>query len=179
MGTDKALLSIGSEHHTLAERTGELLSAAVAPFPALEVGPGRSHLGVVEEAQPGGGPLVAVLAGRKALESLGHAGSVLVLATDLPLLTAELLEWLTSRPGTASVVPVVGGYEQPLCARWSPAAFERAAGLAAAGERSLRLVFEPGAWRAGPADWEAVASESTFVDADRPEDLDALRAQSP
>lgn len=166
MGTDKAVLRLEEGLQTFAAHSGALLAAAVDPAPALEVGPGVSGLRALTEAKPGEGPLLAALAGRHELEQLGEHGHVLVLATDLPLLTGELLGWLVSRPEQVSVVPVVDGFEQPLCARWSPVAFERALELGAAGERSLRAVFEPDALRADESAWCTVATVPVWTDVD-------------
>jgi molybdopterin-guanine dinucleotide biosynthesis protein A len=95
---------------------GALFGPAVADVlrqvadPVHEVGPGFTSLPAV--ADPGEGPLRALAC------APGH-GDALVLACDLPRITAELLQWLADQPGTA--VPVVDGRVQPLCARYSAA----------------------------------------------------------
>jgi len=178
MGADKSGLVLEGFDETLAERSGRLLAAAVAPGPALEVGPGVSGLrraagyGVDD---PGEGPLTAVVAGRRALEKAGWAGAVLVLATDLPAVTLEALRWLVGFPATGSVVPVVGGRRQPLVARWCPADLDRAAELAGRGERSLRQVFGPGTCFVDEAAFGEVATAAAFSDVDTPAELEALR----
>lgn len=156
MGRDKASIRLAGSTLTLAERAGELLEAAVSPGPAIEVGPGSSRLMRAADLgvhDPGTGPLTAVVAGREALERSGFSGPVLVLATDLPWLTPEVLSWLVGFPGGGSVVPVVAGRSQPLCARWSVGDLGRAVALARQGERSVRDVFGPEARFAAEACW--------------------------
>ena len=65
MGQDKAALPATDGGESLAGRTARLLAAATSP--TLEVGPGWSDLPAVVEVQRGGGPLVALAAGRREL----------------------------------------------------------------------------------------------------------------
>ncbi len=171
MGFDKASLLVDGS--PLAVRLAGVLCTVASPV--LEVGPGRSALEPVSEEPPGGGPLAAVAAGAAALRSRGVVAPVIVLACDMPLLTARALAVLAAWPGDGSVVPVVGGTTQPLAARWSAADLETAARLVAAGERSMKALLalaEPqladeGAWPAGTA-------ASAFADVDVPADLVSL-----
>jgi molybdopterin-guanine dinucleotide biosynthesis protein A len=169
MGRDKASLIIGGV--PLAKRLGALLTAATQP--ALEVGPGWSGLATTEP-DPGEGPLVALAAGWRWLEGLGHDGPVIVIATDLPRLTIGVLTWLAGRAETVSVVPLVDGRRQPLCARWCPADLDRAVELAAAGERSVGAALGSDTAFLGEAAWGAIAPAEAFRDVDRPEDLTGL-----
>ncbi|MGH8982142.1 MAG: molybdenum cofactor biosynthesis protein MoaE, partial [Acidimicrobiales bacterium] len=126
----------------------------------------------VTESPPGSGPLAAAVAGWQKL--VAHAGEkrpAVVLASDLPDLPAALVAWLVDQPGDHSVVPVVHGRRQPLCARWSVADFERAAAQLAAGERSLRSVFGPDAVFVEEPGWEGVAVPGELMDVDTPEDM--------
>jgi molybdopterin-guanine dinucleotide biosynthesis protein A len=59
------------------------------------------------------------------LRKLGHSGSVLVVACDLPLVNEAVFRMLADWPGTSSVVPIIEGVRNPLCARWSPATLLR------------------------------------------------------
>jgi molybdenum cofactor guanylyltransferase len=171
MGTDKASMVI--DGHPSASRIGVLLSRVAAPV--LEVGPGRSGLPAVREDGGGEGPLVALCAGRMALRAAGHAGPTVVVACDLPLVTEEVLEFLARYPGGASVVPVVGGRPQPLCARWSAADLDAASALVAAGERTCTaLIAQSKAVVLDDDGWTAVAEARVFADVDVPEDLDRL-----
>ena len=94
MGTDKASLVV--DGRPLAERVATALVGVLAPV--MEVGPGRSSLPVVAEPLPGAGPLGALAAGSAALSELGHAVAAVVLATDLPFVTARLVGVLASHP---------------------------------------------------------------------------------
>lgn len=171
MGSDKASLRIDGQ--VSAQRLGTLLSAVSVP--AIEVGACRSPLPSVREVEAGGGPLVALAAGWAVLGGLGHSGPVLVLACDLPLVDEALVRLLATWPAGTSVVPVVEGRPQPLCARFSSQTLSAAPSLVAEGHRSLRSLLEVGPvlWLEEPQ-WGPVASRRSFTDVDRPDDLDAL-----
>ncbi len=171
MGTDKASMVI--DGHPSALRIGALLGRVAAPV--LEVGPGRSGLPAVQEDPDGEGPLVALAAGCAALRASGHSGAAVVVACDLPLVTEEALRFLVRYPGRASVVPVVGGRPQLLCARWSAADLDAASSLVAAGERACSaLMLQSQAVVLDDHWWSAVAEARVFADVDAPEDLDRL-----
>ncbi len=135
MGRDKATIVIGGE--TLAGRTARALAAVASP--CIEVGPGVSGLPSVSEDPIGGGPLVAVAAGAAALPAGLPA---LVVACDLPRLSAELLQWLADHPATGSVVPLWEDRPQLLCARWSGAALSVASGLVVHGARAMTALLD-------------------------------------
>lgn len=166
MGRDKATLEIGGV--TLAVRLGQLLGAVA--LPALEVGPGRSGLPRAP-GDPSVGPLGAIAAGWVSLQQSGFCGDVIVLATDLPLLTAPVLSYLVERPEVTSVVPLVDGRPQVLCARWCPADLDRAVRLVAEGERTVRAALGPATAYLDEHEWGPIAGAEVFLDADRPEDL--------
>lgn len=175
MGTDKAGIEIGGL--TLARRAAAALVQVAAPV--LEVGPARTALRAV--ADPGIGPLGALAAGWEALSASGTGGPVLVLACDLPLVAAPLLQLLADHPGEGTVVPVADGRPQPLCARWSRAALARAAGLTAGGERrvSALLALESCVAWLDEAVWATVAGPHALDDVDTPGDLERLRGLVP
>ena len=171
MGHDKATLVIDGEPS--ARRLGALLAEVVAP--ALEVGPQCSGLAAIAEERPGEGPLPALVAGWSALSGAGHAGSVVVLACDLPLVTSAFIRWLAQYPGERSVVPLVEGRLQPLCARWSAPDLRRSVARAAHGARSFReLLDEMAPVIVSPREWAGVALPSALADADTPDDLARL-----
>jgi molybdopterin-guanine dinucleotide biosynthesis protein A len=171
MGHDKATLVIDGEPS--ARRLGTLLAGVVEP--ALEVGPQCSGLAAIAEEHPGEGPLAALAAGWSALSRAGHGGSVVVLACDLPLVTSAFIHWLARYPGGRSVVPLVEGRLQPLCARWSALDLRRSVERAAHGARSFReLLDEMAPVTVGPQDWAGVALPSVLADADTPDDLERL-----
>lgn len=171
MGVDKATLVVDGEMCAL--RIARLLRAHASIV--LEVGPGHTGLACVEETHPGEGPLTAIAAGAAGLRSAGHNGPALVFACDLPLVTSAVVAHLAGHPGGASVLPVVNGRPQPLCARWSAADLDAADALVATGERSLRLL--PDRARAVLIDesgWSSWARPDELADADTPAALDAL-----
>jgi molybdopterin-guanine dinucleotide biosynthesis protein A len=165
MGFDKSLVRIGGV--PLALRVGR--RARLVATPALEVGPGHSGLPTASESHPGSGPLAALADGVAALRALGFGGPALVLCTDLPRIDTGTLTTLANWPGAGSVVPLLQGRPQPLCARWSAADLDAVAGLVAAGERSLGpLLARSGITLTGAID------PTRLVDADTPDELDAL-----
>lgn len=171
MGFDKASLVVDGE--PCASRLARLLSAVADPV--IEVGPGWTGLRFVVEEPPGAGPLAAVAAGCAELGRAEHYGPALVLACDLPLVTPELLALLVSRPGRRSVLPLVAGRAQPLCARWSAADLAAAEPLVVSGERTLRLLPSRGeAELLDEHTWSAVTGATAFVDVDTPAELDRL-----
>jgi molybdenum cofactor guanylyltransferase len=173
LGTDKSGIDIGDG--PLAARTARLLQSVADP--ALELGPGRSSLPHVPDAQPGQGPLAAVVSGWAELRRRSFDRPVLVLATDLPFLSESLLEWLAGHPGAGSVVPVHGGQPQPLCARYCPADLDTATKLYGQGVRSMRALLaaiEPQLIL--PQEWQAVAGHGLALnDLDTPADLEHAR----
>ena len=171
MGRDKALIEVGGV--SLAERAAAVLGSVCDPV--VEVGPGYTGLPAVREDPPGAGPLAALEAGWAELRRRGHAGPVLVLAVDMPSVTAGLLRYLAERPGTATAVPWVGGHPQPMCARYAPGTLDLVAGAVAEGRRSLReLLMDTEVDWIGPDEWGTVTGEEGFADADTPEDADRL-----
>jgi molybdopterin-guanine dinucleotide biosynthesis protein A len=178
LGQDKAALVLAGTTESLAGRTARLLASVAQP--AVEVGPGYSGLPSVLEDPPGSGPLVAMAAGSARLRALGWRGSVIVVATDLPLLSPGFLAWLAEHPSPRSVIPVVDGIPQPLCARYAAADLDLAVELAATGRRALRdLLARVDALLAGPSLWEAAAGNADVLgDIDTPADLARVQARS-
>jgi molybdopterin-guanine dinucleotide biosynthesis protein A len=146
--------------------------------PVVEVGPAHTDLPNVTEAQPGSGPLAALAAGWTALTSDGWTAPAVVVATDIPRLTAGLLSWLAGCPGSASVIPVLAGRPQLLCARYGPSDLHRAVELVATGERAVTaLLTTSDALLVEEAEWAGPAGDPWAVrDADTPHELDELTA---
>lgn len=171
MGRDKASIPIGDT--TMARRLAQLLSHALDPV--FEVGPGFTDLPTANEPEPFLGPLVAVASGVGALWAAGHRGPAVVLACDLPRIPLEAVEFLATWPGEKTVLPVVNGIDQPLCARWSLKDLELAVQASRQGERSLRdIPRRSHAMLLGPQHWGEFPSE-VFEDVDTPSELRALR----
>ena len=179
MGRPKAALP--SRHHgecrSLAQRTAAILVGVTGPV--LEVGPGYSGLPHVSEDPPGGGPLMAVAAGARELLSIGSTGPAVVLATDMPLLEAGLVEWLAAHPAPRSVIPVVGGVAQPLCARYDRNALDAAVAITERGGRAMKdLLSAVDHTLAGPEEWAGHGIDASwFTDADTPGDLEACAGE--
>lgn len=171
MGRDKSGLIVGGV--TLAERTAQLLAGVVAT--SVEVGPGVSGLAATSEDPLGEGPLVAIAEGRRFLRQRGHEGAALVIACDLPLLSAQLLTLLCDWDAPGSVVPIVRGMPQPLCAKWGPRDLDSAREMASAGVRSLRhLMSQPDVVLLGEMSWRDCVEEDEFTDVDSPDDARRL-----
>jgi molybdopterin-guanine dinucleotide biosynthesis protein A len=168
MGRDKSQLIV--QGLTLAVRTGELL--ALVAETAIEVGPGVSGLPSILEPQRGEGPLVAVAAGCAALRELGHTGAALIVACDLPFLSEQLLRFIINWNSEESVVPVVRGKPQPLCAKWSLRDLQTAQEFVNRGVRTLQhLSTQPGVVHLDELQWGPIVDERQFSDVDSPEDL--------
>jgi molybdopterin-guanine dinucleotide biosynthesis protein A len=125
-GIDKAALDLGGR--SLLDR---VLSAASPLCATLVVVGPRRPTGVagvtfVTEAEPGGGPVPAVAAG---LEAAGAAGTVLVLAADLPFLTPAALRRLADAladPAVTAAAALDGrGRPHPLLAAHRTAELRR------------------------------------------------------
>lgn len=112
MGCDKASLSVAGV--PAATRLAHLLGALfdevllVGGTPPADA-PGRRI------PDPADAPRCA-LRGVVAALAAARAPRVVVVATDLPLMTPDLLLGLVSWPEVAAVAPRSGGYAQPLCA---------------------------------------------------------------
>ncbi len=178
MGMDKATLVVGGV--PCAVRVATVLGSVAAPL--VEVGPGHTGLLRAPEERPGEGPLAALVDGARALAALGYVGGALVVACDLPAVTPAALSMLTSWPNDRTVVPVVAGRPQTLCARWSADALDQAAGLVEGGERSVRSLLahlDPEAVvLLDETRWPVGVDASAFTDVDTPEDLDRISSRS-
>lgn len=168
MGRDKATIVAGGA--SLAERAAAALRAVARPL--LAVGP-EAGTGCDAVDDPRRGPLVAFDAGSDALASLGHDGPVVLLACDMPLVSAGMLADLTRmRRGADAVVPIAGGRLQPLCAVYAPRARVIAHGMVADGARSMRDLLA--ALRIEIVPGTLFARDGTpdpFADVDTPGDL--------
>jgi molybdopterin-guanine dinucleotide biosynthesis protein A len=171
MGVSKATMMIDGV--PAATRVMRLLSRVADPV--IEVGPAITGLPSIREAPSHGGPLVAMVAGGRHLRTLRHTGSVLVVACDLPLVNEEVFRMLASWPGTSSVVPIVHGVRNPLCARWSMDDLAVGEQVLLQGLRSVQALVE----RCDIAfvekgNWPPGVREVHMTDADTPDEMDRL-----
>lgn len=174
MGRDKARIPHPRTGLELAERTASILAACV-PM-AIEVGPGYTSLPSVLEVPRGGGPLAAIAAGAEALSQRGWRGPAVVVATDLPRLSIEVVRWLANQPEGPSVVPMSDGRPQPLCALYQRGALESARRLIGSGRSSIGSLLDDIHLRlVEPNEWARAAGDPRCLDdVDTPEDLQAL-----
>jgi molybdopterin-guanine dinucleotide biosynthesis protein A len=165
-GADKPALLVGGL--TLLDR---VLLATEAARGTVVVGPERPTARPVRwtrEEPPGGGPVAGLAAGLALVE----ADLVVLLAADLPFLTAAAVEVLLSAVGSGDGALMTDGtHPQWLCGAWRTAALrDGLQGLEPAGARlravlgglDTRLV----PWTGTPAPWE---------DCDTQDDLERAR----
>ena len=129
MGSDKALLPFGTQ--TLLQRALETASGVA--HRVRIVGPAdryRPFGNVVEDIYQGCGPLGGIHAALTATRTDLN----LILSVDMPLMSAEFLDWLVQQAKASEhmvVVPHAAGGLQPLCATYRR-------GAAAAAEQALK-----------------------------------------
>lgn len=126
---------------------------------------------VVREDPPGGGPVAAVAAG---LDAVGTE-VVVVLAGDLPFVTAHLVRELRERlTGDGVLVVDDTGRDQYLLGAWRTATLRRAV-TAVSGPTSLRRVLAPLAVRRFRPQ-AAPGQPPPWLDCDTPADLERARS---
>jgi molybdenum cofactor guanylyltransferase len=173
MGRDKATLMVNDR------RLSEVVAVALSDVasPVVEVGPGTTSLPSVVESRAGEGPLVAIAEGATYLSRSHWRGDCLVLACDLPHVDTAVLRAIAEFDHEGSVVPVVNGFPQPLCARWSAHALDRAIALSAT-ERSLRFLLDEADTLLVDAPLLTSCGDvRAFTDVDTPEEWDAAIAE--
>jgi molybdopterin-guanine dinucleotide biosynthesis protein A len=178
MGRDKARLELGGV--PLILRTARLVES-VAGAPAIVGNPDAYRvlgLRAIADDWPGAGPLGGIAT---ALRAAATPWSLIV-ATDLPYLTREWLEYLVAR-GLASqadaVVPMGGRGSEPLCAMYHRRA-----------EPGIRNVLERGTRKVtdgllairvetiAPAEWKGFDSEGLlFKNMNSPEDYEEAKTK--
>ena len=156
----------------LADIVGDVLATVCDPV--VEVGPGVSRFASVQDEPPGEGPLAAIAAGWEHLRAQGNPQPALVLAADLPLISSPLLRLLAGWPGHSSVVPVVDGIAQPLCARWSIPDMESARERLTQTRSVNFLASADDAVLVDESAWGNVADLTVFADVDYQRDFERL-----
>ena len=171
-GSDKLVHTI--EGQTVAELSAHALSLACDT--CFEVGLGLTGLPAIHDSS-GQGPLAAIaqsvmyLRDQKILE---FGQCALVLAGDVPLITASTLRIVANWPGRTSLVPVVNGREQYLAARWSPESLDRSIFLTKNGLMKVSKALDvSGTQRLSMDAWESQDNQE-FLDIDTPDELRKL-----
>jgi molybdenum cofactor guanylyltransferase len=137
---------------------------------------------VVPDAEPGLGPLAGL---RTALQA-ADGDAVLVVAWDMPFVTASLLSALREigESGASAVVPSSDRrpFPEPLCAYYAPEALSPCEKLLARGERRALALFEalPGAITLRGAELEALGDPAHLLrGVDTTQELEALGGRLP
>ena len=178
MGRDKAQLELGGV--PLILRTAQLVES-VAGAPAVIGNPEAFralNLRAIADDWPGAGPLGGIATALRAAATPWN----LIVATDLPYLTREWLEYLIARALASSadaVLPMNARGAEPLCAayhkRAEPAirkALERGTHKVTDGLRDIRVET------IAPAGWNPFDSEGLlFKNMNSPEDYEEARAK--
>ena len=175
MGRDKALLPWAET--TLLEHALQRLRAVCAEVRILSGAEARytGHGAVVQmDVVRDAGPLGGVHAGLLSLEApLG-----LFLGVDTPLIPAGLLGALVARAeGFDAVVPVVGGWPEPLCAVYRVTCLDAVQRRLEAGDRKMTSFWPDVRVRAVKEDELAAFGdpEQMFENLNTPEDYRRLR----
>jgi len=138
MGRDKALLEIGGK--TLVERAASLCEPLVANVKIVGDPQRYANFGfpALADRWPGAGPLGAIATALAAAQKEW----CLVLACDMPNVSANFLEWILDRAGKSSadaIVPETARGLEPLCAAYRAACASK---LSAALDSGVRKVTD-------------------------------------
>jgi molybdopterin-guanine dinucleotide biosynthesis protein A len=149
----------------------------------IEVGAGISDAALKLSDEPRQGPLSALIRGWADLPASWQDAWILGLACDLPLVDEVVLRSLLHYESPLSVVPLVMGSPQYLCARWTPERLRKFEYAVLAGERSFvraltgakDVAYVPASTLLGSGGAMTVSSDMLFSDIDTPGDLDRLQ----
>ncbi|MGH3113077.1 MAG: molybdenum cofactor guanylyltransferase [Gaiellaceae bacterium] len=171
LGRDKASAELGGR--SLAVRAAEALASTASPVLAVGHSAG-TNLETISDAREG--PLAALVAGADALAGRGSRGPLILLAADMPFVSAALLDRLIAALGDAdAALPVAEGRDQPLCACYARSAIEVARRLVVEGGRAMFELVDalPAVVRVPEDEWSRIAPPYALLDVDSPEDLAA------
>ena len=175
MGTDKALLPLGSE--TLLQRALRI-AGAVCPKPMIlaDSGSYASFGDVIEDRMPGCGPLGGIHAALCVTKSDRN----LILSAEMPLMTSEFLRWLVSlasNDDTLATVPQPGARNQPLCAVYRREMLPVIERALAAGECKVDRIFAqvPTRYLSDSEIRTAGFNEDIFANINTPEEYEGLQ----
>lgn len=139
-GRDKGALVVGGR--TIRDRQIEALAPLAREILLVggdDAGPFAAPIRFVADRHPGLGPL----AGLEAALSAAQEDPVLVVACDMPCLTASFLAQLLALAGEAdAVVPRTGSSYHPLCAVYRRTCLAAIARRLARGHLSVRGLFD-------------------------------------
>ncbi|WP_078313883.1 molybdenum cofactor guanylyltransferase [Mycobacterium sp. D16Q16] len=164
MGRDKAAIRWGGQ--TLAQRAVRTVSSRCAPVivvcaPGQDIGDLQAV--IVDDLQPGQGPLVALGQGLRAAGDRG-AGRAFVCAVDMPLISAALVEELATGSGRIVLAAAVGR-DHYLAALYDVGLCDTIDELTSAGERRIGALIERvGAQRISISDPTWVVNVNTEAD---------------
>lgn len=175
MGQDKAALVLDGK--TLLDRVTATMQQV---FPKVVVSVRQLRNGVevpqVCDGPAASGPLAGLIAG----VAQADTPWVFAVACDMPFVTRDVVTHLAAlRKGFQAVVPVVGGYHQPLAAFYAASALETMRASLAAGDRSLRGTLEKLDVRyVSEAELREFDPQlRSFFDLDTPQDFQAAQKQ--
>ncbi|MBI5889749.1 MAG: molybdenum cofactor guanylyltransferase [Nitrosomonadales bacterium] len=173
MGQDKAGLVLDGK--TLLDRVTATMQQV---FPKVIVSVRHLRAGVevqqVCDGQEAGGPLAGLIAGMTQADTPW----MFAVACDMPFVTqAVVLQLAALREVHQAVVPIVGGYPQPLAAFYAASALPAMRASLASGDRSLRGTLDKLDVRyVSDAELrECDPQLSSFFDLDTPQDFQAAQ----
>lgn len=178
-GSPKGLVSIGDS--TLAQHTGTVMEHVCNVV--IEVGAGISDVALKLSDEPRQGPLNALVRAWHGLIGFWQDVWILGLACDLPLVDEVVLRSLLRYESPLSVVPLVMGRPQYLCARWTPERLRKFEYAVLAGDRSFAhaltgakdVAYVPAPTLFGSGGDMTISPDWLFSDIDTPGDLDRLQ----
>ena len=144
MGTDKALLEIDGK--SLLQRACEVAAVVTPQVYVLTAWPDRYRSTLTKKSKflveynPGSGPLVALTQGLTKIA----ADWILLLACDLPLLDAQIIQNWASQltalpPSTLAIVPYQNSRWEPLCGFYRQQSLPSLQRFIDKGERSFQV----------------------------------------
>ena len=173
MGQDKAALMLDGQ--TLLDGVVATMQR-IFPSVIVSVRQPRAGLDVAQvcDEQPAGGPLAGLIAGLAQAETPW----AFAVACDMPFVTQEVVERLAAcRAGQHAVVPLVGGYPQPLAAFYAASCLDAMRASLAQGDKSLRGMLQKLEVRyVNEAELREVDPQlRSFFDLDTPQDYQAAK----
>jgi molybdopterin-guanine dinucleotide biosynthesis protein A len=172
MGRDKAQIP-WQQGTLLTNAIGRLREVAANVFLVGDARLPEALAPVVLDAVPGSGPLAGIQAALQQSATIWN----LIVAVDMPLLTADLLEFIFHEArgdDYVAVVPRVGGRLQPLCAAYHRDLLGQVQGALAARELSIHRLLEglqTGAKSQTPGKMYVIEEEQLRANGLRPEML--------